>query len=76
MLLYITRVETSLMTASSSKSTSGNADITRPAGNKSDKRGAAAKSSKHQPDGSKVSTPPSDPANSDETLRRNKNGNS
>jgi hypothetical protein len=60
----------------SGSSKSDNADKIRGADNKPEKRGTGAKPPKQQPDGSAVTTPPSDPANSDETLRRNRNGNS
>jgi len=48
--------------------------------NKDDRRkkktGEQQESGKRQPDGSKVTTPPTDPANSEETLQRNRTGNS
>gem|GEM_PF-2552603 len=48
--------------------------------NKDDRRkkktGERQESDKRQPDGSKVTTPPTDPANSEETLQRNRTGNS
>jgi hypothetical protein len=61
-----------------SKGANTNADAQARKSHESREGDGADASAPHdrQPDGSKVTTPPSDPANSDETLRRNRNGNS